>query len=130
MSVEELERRFNQVQVERFDPAKLLEVVTHVNEALRPSRANRSRVNLKKIERLESLQGSVRQFINHLLPHEKARFGPHVANMNRRRSRYGRPGRISNRALSRIGNRKTNFNRNASQSSVSRKNVYRSRAYR
>jgi hypothetical protein len=119
MSVEELERRFKQVQVERFDPEKLLEVVTHVNESLRPSganrsranrpranrsRANRSRANVNKIKRLTSLQGSVRQFINHLPQYEKVRFNPYVANMNRRRSRYGRPGRISKRALSRIRN--------------------------
>ena len=133
MSVEELERRFKQVQVERFDPAKLLEVVTNVNESLRPnqSRANRShrsRANHNKIKRLTSLQGSVRQFVRNLPRYEKVKFDPYVANMNRRRSRYGRPGRISSRALSRIGNSKTNFNRNASQSRVSRRNVSRRHA--
>lgn len=121
MSIEELERRFNQVQIERFDPEKLLDVITNVNESLRPTKRNLIPSNLKKLKRLTSLQSSVSRFVRNLPKYEKNKFEPYVANRNRRLS-YGRArtARISKKALSMIRNTNTNASRNA----------LRSRAYR
>lgn len=131
MSIEELERRFNQVQIERFDPAKLLDVITNVNESLRPTKRNSSPSNLKKLKRLSSLQSSVRSFVRNLPKYEKKKFEPYVANRNRRLS-YGRArtARISNKALYMIRNTKPKATRNASSRNALRLRASRRHASR
>lgn len=130
MSIKELEHRFKQVQIERFDPEKLLYVVKNVNESLRPNKRTRS--NLSRVKGLVNLQGSVGTFIKNLPGYEKEKFNKYVMHQNSRQSRYGRPGRISMRALSMIRNlnrnSNRNTNRNASRSRVSRRRASRRHA--
>ena len=125
MSIEELERRFEQIQMERFDPDKVLQLVTNVNESLRPM--SRPHHKYKPNKRLTTLKQSVNRFINDLPKYHKNKFDPHVAIMNRKLSRYGRgrTARISTKALSMI----RNLNRNASRSRVSRRRASRWNAY-